>query len=41
VSLGLGLAAGGFAYLVAARSLRLAEVDILASLLRRRRGPAT
>ena len=40
VSLGLGLAAGGFAYLVAARSLRLAEVDILASLLHRRRDPA-
>jgi putative peptidoglycan lipid II flippase len=41
VSLGLGLAAGGFAYLVAARSLHLAEVDILASLLHRRRDPAT
>jgi len=40
VSLGLGLAAGGFAYLVAARSLRLAEVDILAGLLHRRRDPA-
>jgi putative peptidoglycan lipid II flippase len=40
VSLGLGLAAGGGAYLAAARYLGLEEVAILTSVVRRRAAPA-